>query len=411
MVNSAVAPTQIPTEAKQPAVAAPNLIPHIPIAPASSNGSNSARQISFSASAQSFPKGESLRSTVQPINRQTYPETLTTKAHYSRFAGQGNQYKSNTARVTHSNSRTWSRGADPTRGNWFRIFKEMKKRLFIFTSIEAKYSPFVPGTYDDYLGHCASVKAEEARKAAERVKQMKLDKERKSRGQPKIQSIFESRKITDGLSPVLCSDTIWTNDSGPTAARPQAPWPRDDEMDEEGNQRSTSKFGRCLPLPRVPANETVVWKQRCMLMPTDFDAVRRLPDCIKRGQDGLDMKGFDYATARRIAEQAEIVWADREFNRLWERKMEEALATGLSVDLAKDKASTEVTALATEIATAKVFQEEDTKFRAELLEVFPESFVNALYYSDENELQEKEKDKNNENKENKSNEEDSKNEG
>ena len=421
MANSTVASTQTPTAAKQPAVAPPSLTLQIPITPASSSGSNSARQTSYSASAQSLPRSGVLRSTVQPINRHTYPRTLTIKPHHSRFAGQGNQVKGHTARATHTNSRTWIRGDRTEREKWIQIEKDMKTMRFLPTSSYYKFSPFVPRTFEEYLGHRASVGFENARKAAFQVEQKELEKMRKSRGQPKVESIFESRKFADGMSAVLCLDTIWSPGYAPTAARPQAPWPGHDEMDEEGNQRAMSNhgdpgkgYGRFLPLPRVPANDTVVWKQRALLMPTDFDEVRRLSDCVERGQQGDAMKELYHATVRREVEETKIAWADRESTQFWEEKMEEALKAGLSVDLAMDKANIETTANAKEIAIAKILQEEQTKFDTEMLEVFPQSFVNILNHSEENELEGKEKNKNKvnkENKENKSNEKDSKNEG
>ena len=410
MANPAVAPTQTPTAAKQPAVAPPSLTLQIPITPASSSGSNSGRQMSFSASAQSLPKGEVLRSTAQPINRHTYQRTLPTKPHHSRFAGRGNQFKGHTTTVTHSNSRTWIRGAITEKENWLRLEKTMKRMRFLPSPNYEKYSPFVPQTFEGYLGHRASVEAENAKRAAFLVEQMRLNKERKSRGEPKFESIFESRKFADGLSPVLCVSTIWSNSCGPTAARPQAPWPGDDEMDEEGNQRHGSNKDRFLPLPRVPANDTVVWKQRAMLMPSDFDEVRRLSDAIRRARKGYKIQNIHRATARRIAEGTEIAWAEQEPNRFWEEKMEEALNTGLSVELAEEKASTEAMETARETAVSKWVRGKEIKIRAKMRKFFPEDFINSLNYSDGKELEEQEKYKNEVNMEHESDDEDSEDE-
>ena len=430
MSNSTVAPTQTPNAAKQPAVAPPSLTLQIPSSPASNNRSNSGRKISFSASAQSHPRSEVLRSTVQSFNRHTHPRTLAPKPHYSRSAGHGNQFKGHIARPSHSNSMTWKRTAMTLKEHWFRIEKEMKIMRFLpseYPKFPAyvgqkyeewlerypKYSPFVPDTYDAYLGHLASFEAWKAKRVAFLVEQKELEMTLKRKGQPKVESIFANRKFTDGMSAVLCLESKWSTWYEPTTARPQAPWPGHDEMDEEGNQRNASvngDFGRFLPLPRAPANDTMNWKQRAQVMPTDFDEVRILFDCISRGgKEGQEMKDLYKATIEREVEGTKIAWANRESDRIWEEKLEERLNTGLSADVAKHIADIETTAVAKEIAIAKLLQEEEAKFRAEMLEVFPESFVNTLNYSDENGVEEKEN-KNKENKEIEGNKKDSKKE-
>ena len=319
--------------------------------------------------------------------------------------------------------------------DWLRIEKEMKRMRFLrshypkfpayphqtyeeYLANYPKYSPFVPDTYDGYLGHLASVKAANAKKGALQVQKRELEMSLKRRGQPKVESIFANRKFTDGMSAVMCLETMWSTWYEPTAARPQAPWPGQDEMDEEGNQRNASvngNFGRFPPLPRVPANDTVVWKQKALVMPTDFDEVRMLSDCISRGGIfGEEMKELYHATIKKEAKETMIAWGNRKDDRFWQEKIEESLNDGLSADIAKHIADIETTAIEKEIAIAKILREEATRVRAEMLEVFPESFVNMLDYSEENESMEKEENKNKEieeNKEQKSIEEDSKNEG
>ena len=316
------------------------------------------------------------------------------------------------------------------REKWPPVEKEMKRMRFLPSAClefpayvgqtyeewlekYPKYSPFVPDTYDAYLGHLASFEAWKAKRAAFLVKQKELEMTLKRKGQPKVESIFANRKFTDGMSAVLCLETIWSTWYEPTTARPQAPWPGHDEMDEEGNQRNASvngDFGRFPPLPRVPGNDTVAWKQKALLMPTDFDEVRIMSDCIFRGgKYGQEMKDLYKKTIEREAEETKIAWANRESDRFWEEKLEERLNAGLPADVAKHIADIETTAIAKEIAIAKLLQEEEAKFRVEMLEVFPESFVNTLNYSDENEVEEKDNE-NKENKEIEGNRKDAKNE-
>ena len=390
--NSAAAPNQTPTAAKQPAVAPPSLTLHIPITPASSSGSNSARQTTSAASAQSLPKREMLRSTTQQsIIRNTHSRTLPAKPHHSRFAGQGNQFKGHTAGVTHSNSRTWIRAAITEREKKYDKWHHLSKtfRIMRFHASPGKpdiFSPFVPQTFDEYLGHLASVEAAKARRTAFLVELKRLDMILKSRGQPKIESKFESGKFTDGRSAVLCEPTIWSNWSAPTAARPQAPWPSDEEMKEEGILRYNSKYGRFLPVPRVPANDTVNWKKRALLVSQDFDDVRRLFDCIDQGLLLEQNNDARYATARRVLELREIVRADLTSNGFWEIKMAEAFNTGLSQDLAKDEADTEVFETAKEMGVRIWLTKGNTDFKAEMLEVFPQELVEIFTLEKENEL-------------------------
>ena len=430
MGNSMVAPAQTPTAVKQPAVAPPSLTLQIPITPASSSRSNSARQISSPASAQSLLGGQVPRNPAQLTNRQTNSRALTTRPFHSRFAGQGNQFKGTLARVTHSNSRTWTRTAMTEKEKWFQLEKSFKHMRFLHANLNLfeeisyqrlrkfglwirpePYSPFVPRTFSEFLGHRASVEAANAKRAAFLEEQMNLNKIRKSKGQPRVESIFESRNFTDGRSAVLCLPTMWSKWYAPPANQPQAPWPGYDELKEEGNQRSTSHFGRCLPIPRVPANDTVDWKRRVQPISSDLDEVNRLSDAIERGLQQTPIKEANDARWRRWVEESEIALADKECNLIWEGKKKEALKTGLPENLAEEEATSETIEIARDKALRKMEQEEEINILAEMRELFLcESLIMGLMLIDENELGDKEKNKNKANKETKSDQKESKNE-
>ncbi len=410
--NSALAPTQTPTLAKQPTVAPPSLTLEIPFTPASSSGSNSA---------QSLRRRQALQNTSQLTNSPAYSPTLTDRFPYPQLAGRRNEFRGPAPRVTHSNSRTWNKDINAERRKWIQLEKNMKMMRFIrspqsdpYSPRKDKFSPFVPTTFYDYLGHRAAVEAENARRAAFLEEQRNLDKKRKSKGQPKIESIFESRKPTDGenavvslpKSAVVSRPTIWSNWYVPTES--EAPWPSPEEFRVEGNERNGSHFRRFLPLLRVPGNNSVAWQQRSQLKTSDFDEVHRLSDLIERGHQASSIREANEARGRRIEEEKAIVLADQESNLFRAEKMEEAWKTGLSEKLAENEANAETEKHAREIALKKVEQEEETKTLAEMREFLCESLINGLSCSDENKLEEE---KNKEDNENKSNEKHSKNEG
>ena len=429
MGNSAVASSQTPTAVKQPAVAPPNLTLQIPITPASSSRSTSARQTSSAASAQSLFGHPVPRSPAQLANRHTHSRALTARPLSSRFAGQGNQFKGPVARVTHSNSRTWTRTAMTEKEKWFQLEKSFKHMRFLHGDLNTfeetskqrfrkmgiwirpePYSPFVADRFSKYLKHRAEVQENKAKRAAFLEEQMNMNKIRKSRGHPRVESIFESRKFMDGRSAVLCLPTMWSKWYAPPANRPQAPWPVYDELKEEGNQRSTSHFGRCLPIPRVPANDTVDWKRRVQPIPSDLDEVNRLSDAIERGLQQTSIKEANDARWRRWVEESEIALADKECNLVWEAEKKEALKTGLPENLAEEAATIETIENARDKALKKMEQEEETNVMAEMRELLLGEFlIKGLMLIDENELEDKGENKSKANKETKSDEKESKN--
>ena len=84
---------------------------------------------------------------------------------------------------------------------------------------------------------------------------------------------FEISDNGVGRSGVGAQETIWSPWTRPTEARPQADWPCQAEMKEEGDERNTSGFGRFPALPRVNGNATVNYKHKRVIAATPLDTV------------------------------------------------------------------------------------------------------------------------------------------
>lgn len=149
-------------------------------------------------------------------------------------------------------------------------------------------SPFVPKTMEEWLAHRIAF-AEDAKQ--DELKRLS-DKQAVSGptstgGRIRVLLPFGGKRFRDNRSTVLALLSIWTSWYEPTETNPQAPWPSPEEMKEEGDERNTSGFGRFPALPRVPGNETVVWKQKNLIVPYPFDGVWKLPR-IETGQPTYD---------------------------------------------------------------------------------------------------------------------------
>lgn len=151
------------------------------------------------------------------------------------------------------------------------------------TKVESNLrSPFVPKTLSEWLEHrlglAEDARKEEIRKLASRATQYGSGASIKK---VKVAPVFGGKKFKDNRSPVLALKSFWSPWYESTKEHPQAPWPEADEMKEEGDERNTSGFRRFPALPRVPGNETVVWKQRNMVTTFPFDKVWELPKVEK----------------------------------------------------------------------------------------------------------------------------------
>ena len=174
--------------------------------------------------------------------------------------------------TSHTNSKSWVAPKMAEQEKFAVVLENLTRMEFI------PRSPFVPRTMNEWLAHRVAL-AEDTRKTEMR----KLaDKEAAygsgpGSGRVRIGPAFGGKQFHDNRSPVLAMETIWSPWYQPTEEHPQAMWPSLEEMKEEGDERNTSGFGRFPALPRVPGNETVVWKQKNVITPYPFDRVWDLP--------------------------------------------------------------------------------------------------------------------------------------
>ncbi|MCJ1472013.1 hypothetical protein MMC13_000657 [Lambiella insularis] len=168
--------------------------------------------------------------------------------------------------MAHSSSRVWVSPLEATHDRWATIRNNLSRVRF-------DRSPFVPQGFQGYVEHLA-VQAEDSARA-ERRRLARLEAEQSRGIGPNHPWIipFNGRSFRDNRSAVLAMPTVWSIWYEPPPSRPDAPWPTPEEFREEGDERHTSGFGRFLPLPRVPGNETVVWKQKAFLEPYALDYV------------------------------------------------------------------------------------------------------------------------------------------
>lgn len=154
-------------------------------------------------------------------------------------------------------------------------------------------SPFVPTNLSEWLAHRVAFAEDMRREEMQKLASREAAHESVlGSGRVRIGPAFGGKRFRDNRSPVLAMGSIWSPWYQPTAAHPQALWPSLEEMKEEGDERNTSGFGRFPPLPRVPGNETVVWKQKNMITQFPFDKVWELPTLEeeKETEDELAME-------------------------------------------------------------------------------------------------------------------------
>lgn len=175
-------------------------------------------------------------------------------------------------KVSYTSSKTWVAPKKMEQERYAVILENLTKMEFI------PRSPFVPKTLSEWLEHrlglAEDTGKEENRKLAKRATQYGSGA---GITKAKVAPVFGGKKFKDNCSPVLALKSFWSPWHEPTEEYPQAPWPEADEMKEEGDERNTSGFGRFPALPRVHGNETVVWKQRNMVITSPFDKVWELP--------------------------------------------------------------------------------------------------------------------------------------
>ncbi|KAF2433165.1 hypothetical protein EJ08DRAFT_694818 [Tothia fuscella] len=173
-------------------------------------------------------------------------------------------------------------------------------RMFPEDRLFGKVSPFVPRTFEEYRIHRAEVREAEAEDVERMVARLADDLARGNLNQLIVgpfygqtfgsfaQGINGPNIMASPNSPtrgsVLGHNTIWVPPHASVAPpwRTPAPWPSQQEMEWEGDQRvatESGRFGRFLPIPRVidPNNTTVAWHMLPRVVEYEFDAVWRVP--------------------------------------------------------------------------------------------------------------------------------------
>lgn len=168
--------------------------------------------------------------------------------------------------MAHSSSRVWVSHLEATHERWAVVRDNLNRVRF-------DRSPFVPQGFEGYIEHLATQAEWSARAERRRIAQFESENSRGVGPNHPWIIPFEGKSFRDNRSAVLAMPTIWSIWYEPPPNRPEAPWPTLEEFREEGDERHTSGFGRFLPLPRVPGNETVVWKQKAFLEPYALDRV------------------------------------------------------------------------------------------------------------------------------------------
>ncbi|EED24449.1 conserved hypothetical protein [Talaromyces stipitatus ATCC 10500] len=135
----------------------------------------------------------------------------------------------------------------------------------------APKSPFVPADMNEWLVHRVETLEDNTGKMSRTITLRR--REKASLCATDIQPALGGRRFGDFRSAVLAQTTIWRPDEAENPSRLQAPWPDSSERKHEGYQRVRSGYSRFPPLPRVPGNPTVNWKQRSPITAYDFDRV------------------------------------------------------------------------------------------------------------------------------------------
>ena len=155
--------------------------------------------------------------------------------------------------------------------HWRRLETNLRRMRF-------DRCPAIPQDFDEYISHLADVAREQADYAAGKLATTKTETAINERLERQPIVPFESiRRFRDPRLGVMGYKTIWAHSWIEEKDHPVAHWPDAQELKEEGDERHTSNFGRCMPMLRCPGNETVNWKQLPELTMYPFDQVMHVP--------------------------------------------------------------------------------------------------------------------------------------
>ena len=186
--------------------------------------------------------------------------------------------------MSYTNSKTWVAPEAAEKERWTVVLTNLERMTLV------PRSPFVPHDYSAWLAHRVAWLQSQSEKANSVA--ANLQAERKANIKAGLMNgigpAFGGKIFNGNRGAVLAVETIWCVWYQPTEIRPSAPWPSMEEMKEEGDERNTSGYKRFPALPRVPGNETVVWKQKAMIDSYPLDRVWELPTA-----DSLDTPSVD----------------------------------------------------------------------------------------------------------------------
>lgn len=203
-----------------------------------------------------------------------------------------------TSAMSYTNSKTWVAPEAAEKERWASVSVNLGRMTLI------PKSPFVPQTFSAWLDHRAGWLQDQADE--EMLVAANLQAERKANIRAGfvngIGPAFGGRIFNWNRGAVLSQLTMWSVWYQPSQDNPWAPWPSMEEMKEEGDERNTSGFNRFPALPRVPGNETVVWKQKATIQPYPMDRVWELPTAgsivpVHLGKPASELLGQDLLDA------------------------------------------------------------------------------------------------------------------
>jgi hypothetical protein len=172
--------------------------------------------------------------------------------------------------MAHTNTKVWVSPREQKHDRWLSIEENLKRIRF-------DRSWVVPQTFAQYVEHLAARAEDSVREERLRITQREAVTAQTWTSLQPWNRPFGGKSFLDNRSPVLAQLSIWSPWYSFTNQRPEAPWPSHEEFREEGDERHTSGFGRFLPVPRVPGNETVAWKQKAFMDSYPLDQVDPVP--------------------------------------------------------------------------------------------------------------------------------------
>ena len=169
--------------------------------------------------------------------------------------------------MAYTNSKTWVSPQMAEHERWGIVSSNLRRMRF-------DRSPFVPRQFSEWIQHRAQYTAIQTEQEKRRLAHVEATcASGFEAGQCAIIPALGGSIFNDGRSAVLGQLTIWSVWAKSPEPRKLAPWPGKDELKEEGDERHTSDFTRFLPIPRVPGNETVAWKQKALVRAYYLDYV------------------------------------------------------------------------------------------------------------------------------------------